>query len=264
MIASFTNFAAVVCSTFVEASRMLRGSIGSLWILLPTIIGIIYQLYTGAASLPVFWILLIAGQRQGLVRRAPVITKPDSEAISLGLALGYIVPTYLMLFHSDVPSIALWQFFPVIMGLVCGAYLFLRPRSNQKSDSSGYTLIQTTYGVLFISLVVVNVTILKANNFDFAKMIKACLPPLTLELNSTILRSFADLAAVTLKWDFLLIFTGTFLATLWFGENTKEVLGLAAWYAGANLLLGAGPAIIGVLMWREWKLKQSYGKVKGE
>ncbi|GJJ15245.1 hypothetical protein Clacol_009521 [Clathrus columnatus] len=262
MIASFSNFSVVVCATFVEASRMQRGLIGPFWILLPVLTGVVYQFITGAVTLPYLWTIIIVAQRRGLIKSAPSIDECDGEGIALGMLLGYVVPTYLMLFHSDIPSIVAWQIFPVIIGAVCGVYILLRPRSNKPSAYNN--TIQTTYGILFIFLTLINFYFIVSNNFNLTKVINIWFPPFTFRFNSTILQNFADFSAIVLQWDLMLIFGGTCLASLWFAKNIKQVLAIAAWYVGPGLLLGPGPAIAAVLMWREGELRRQNEKIKGE
>jgi len=54
-----------------------------------------------------------------------------------------------------------------------------------------------------------------------------------------------------LKWDFVLGFVSTALATLWFAQDWIQLFKMVVWYTMAIPLVGFGAAVMGVVLWRE-------------
>jgi hypothetical protein len=55
----------------------------------------------------------------------------------------------------------------------------------------------------------------------------------------------------TLQWDGIFIFGAAQIASLWFGRNLREVLGLLAWNVVGGTIIGPGSALAAVYAWRE-------------
>ncbi|KAF8589992.1 hypothetical protein K439DRAFT_1241011, partial [Ramaria rubella] len=233
-----TSFAAFVVTPVIEASRKHC----SFLLGYPVIIGIIYQVMSGAVTLPIYWAIFLAFTRDDVA--GSVIDQASAEAILFGLVMGYVFPTLGMVFISTPNVIAFWQAFPIHMSLLGQLYLLIRPKRG--NGDSGYRTVQATYMIIFVISSIVH---LRTYKFDLQYVINAWIPSTEIpdaNKGHTALYSIIHF----LQWDAAFIFGSTFLASLWFANSVVQSVKLLVWVITSSILLGPGAAVSGVFLWR--------------
>jgi hypothetical protein len=227
---------------------------------IPFIVGMLSQVMTLGATLPLYWLIFIlsgAHSRKGDARSGARVLKTHAEAINLSMLIGVFIPTAL-LFLLDNPYVtALWQPFPLYMYIVQLVYLRLRPFS----PGSGYRIIQGIHISNFVISAVAHhlfivSPVMNGDESVFAELKRLFVPsidvldPATVTLEQGVMDVF--------KWDFVLSVVSGILATLWFARNWTELLGILGWYVMISMSLGPGAAAAGVIAWRESQLNTEH------
>ncbi|KAI0256502.1 hypothetical protein BJV78DRAFT_1164867 [Lactifluus subvellereus] len=223
------SFATPVALTFIEAAR----SGCSTLLMFPAILGVLYQIRGAGFTFPLFWLALILSGHARMDRGAARIDQARAEAALFAVAIGFAVPSALLLTMQDPTVTALWQFFPGWMWLAEAGHLFFRPLRNTTRQVTG------------------------RNNLALLKdlYVPPILPPDPATIN-------LQLAShVFLQWDAIFTLGSSLLGTLWFASDTKEVALIALWNVFATVVVGPGAAVSGVLLWREWRLNGPPGDV---
>ncbi|KAF8510804.1 hypothetical protein BU17DRAFT_55145 [Hysterangium stoloniferum] len=216
----------------------------------PAALGLIYQMYTGGAILPIFWIILIAivGERGA----GSQISQAKAESVLAAVLFGYYLPSFAMNFYPSIPSIATWQIFPLCMSVISTVYTQLR--SSHAHQSSGYQTTQLVYIIIAIGAACTHMATLTLYGFDLQHYLDACIP--WTRHNASNGHTILWTKIHFLQWDAVYIFSSTFLASLWFARSLPQAAGIAAWLAIATLIVGPGAAFAATLIWREMKLKE--------
>ncbi|KAG1879364.1 hypothetical protein C8R48DRAFT_830038 [Suillus tomentosus] len=243
-----TTLAAVTMIPFVEAAREKR----SIFLRMPAVVGVLFQLFSFAAIMPIYYIaLILSGAAIGdpVKGRATKITQGSAEALLFALIAGYIIPTVCMVIFQDLTSTALWQGYPIIMALAQFVYFIIRPSSRHVE--SGYAITQAMYGLIFVTSVVFHIYYTWPLFFDFQKFQKVLVPQLALSKRPL---SLPEGVAAVIQWDIVFALGSTFLVTFWFTRSVKEMVLLFFWYVLSSVAFGPGAAIAGVLLFREARL----------
>ncbi|KAJ7491213.1 hypothetical protein FB451DRAFT_634557 [Mycena latifolia] len=214
---------------------------------LPVVFGLVMQLMTVGAILPIYWLIfIITGSAQRRAARGKTeISQEHAEGVILGLAVGAGVPSVCISLFLDPYVTAVWQFFPLLQFLIQTGYLLVR-RSNAKS---GYSSVRALYvGIFLISAVTHISSLVAAKNIEGIKaLLLPSAVPLTAAPSNLQVRDF-------LQWDAVFAFGSTLLASLWFAKNVSEVIYLLLWNGFASVVVGPGAAIAAVAFWRESQL----------
>lgn len=129
-----------------ESCRNGRHSI----LALPVIFGLLMQLMTVGAVLPIYWLIFIlTGTAQRRVAGSNTkITSAHAQAVVFGLTIGAGIPSFCLLFLQDPHVTALWQLFPLWQFLAQSAHLLVRRPSAH--PESGYSWVCSLYIGAFI------------------------------------------------------------------------------------------------------------------
>lgn len=244
----FTSLAAVTMIPFVEAAREKR----SILLRMPAAIGILFQLFSFAFIMPLYYVALIL---TGAAISKPVeghgmkITQGSAEALLFALIVGYIIPTACMVVFQDVTSTALWQGYPIIMALAQFSHLIIRPSSRYVK--SGYATIQAMYGLIFVASAFLHIYYTWPLFFDIEQFQKVMVPHLALSERPL---SLPEGVAAVIQWDSVFGVGSTLLVTFWFARSTRDIVLLVLWHVVVSVAFGPGAAIAGVLMVREARL----------
>jgi len=245
-IADFAaSLAAPVALTFVEGAR----SGCSTLLAFPVIMGAICQIRGAGISFPLFWLALIMFGHTHFNRVAAGINQARAEAALFAVLAGYALPTALMLVLQDPVVTAAWQFFPAWMWVAQAAHLFIRPSSRY--NTSGYWTVQATFIFTFIASAISHIAAIWAIK-DLALFRDLYIPPIVVPDPATINLQLAT--HVFLQWDAVFAMGSSLLGSLWFARDAKQVVLITLWNVIATAIVGAGAALSGVLIWREWAL----------
>ncbi|KAJ7677227.1 hypothetical protein B0H17DRAFT_1015931 [Mycena rosella] len=214
---------------------------------LPVVFGLIMQLMTVGAILPIYWLIFITtgSARRRAAKEKSEISQTHAEGVIVGLAVGAGIPSVCLSLLQDPYVTAVWQFFPLLQFLAqTGHLLVRRPNAN-----SGYSSIRALYiGIFLLSAATHIGSLLATNNIgDIKALLIPSLAPLTDAQPNFQVRDF-------LQWDAVFAFGSTLLASLWFAKNAIEVIYIVLWNSIASVAVGPGAAIAAVALWRESQL----------
>ena len=213
----------------------------------PVIWLLISQLMSIAATLPLYWLafILMGGARKARNVDSKLVTQAESESLVFGIIMGVVVPSVAMLILDDPIVTAMWQFYPAFVAIAESVHLFFRTSANH--PQSGHVTLRVLFIACFLISSSVHISTVWPLFSDLENLKALLLPSIHL------LDSKVDIAVHLLdflKWDMLLGFSSTAVATLWFTSSAKQLFAIIAWYAFAIPAFGFGAAITGVAVWR--------------
>ncbi|KAJ7491267.1 hypothetical protein FB451DRAFT_636562 [Mycena latifolia] len=226
----------------VEACRNGRHSI----LALPVLFGLMMQLMTVGAVLPIYWLVFIlTGAAPRLADGENThISSAHAQAVAFGLTVGAGIPSVCLLVLQDPYVTALWQLFPLWQFLAQCAHLFFRRPSAH--SGSGYSWVGALYLGAFIVASSTHLgTMAKAKDLEGVKAI--FLPSVAPLTSAAPNMKVLDL----LQWDGTFAFASTLLGTLWFARNSRQAICIALWNVVGSVVVGPGAAIAAVALWRE-------------
>jgi hypothetical protein len=237
------TLAPIVVFMYVEATR--AGRPRALSAPAATTFGLLYQLLSAGAVLPLYWAaFLLSGQaaRRGRVDSA------HAQATAFAFGVGFFIPTTLMLAWADPVVTALWQPFPLWMLLAQRFHLLVRPPGRVGADAPGKQIVQALYWFTCLVATWSHLTLLWPIRDDLGAVRHAVFPRF-LGADETL--TLADGARNFLQWDGVFIVLPALLATLWFARSGQELVFLALWNVSTSITMGPGAALATVYAWRE-------------
>lgn len=255
-----TGLAALAIIPYIEAARQGRNILLEChWIL-----GIIYQKFTGAVVLPIYWLLFVLTGAATLHRTPQTkgtgrIDQRHAESVVFALVAAYILPSIGMLVaHNDYVT-AFWQAFPLWMCIAQRLYLAVRPLSQR----SGVNIVNKIYmGLFFLSAIphIYLLTPIVHNTPNPLNTLGALFIPSFTPLDpksTTFDHGIQDI----IQWDAALMVVSAFAATVWVvGPSVKNLAGLMAWWVCSTVLFGPGATIAGVFWCREASIEKQLVK----
>ncbi|KAI5983781.1 hypothetical protein EDD15DRAFT_2521969 [Pisolithus albus] len=239
---------ASIAFLFAEAARDQR----PLFMAMPAVFGVLMQTLSFGLIMPLYSLLfVIAGA--GIKSRSGSrfkINQANAEALLFAVLVGYIVPQVCMVLFEDAIVTAIWQIFPIFMGVLGFAHRLIR--SPSRHIESGHYTVQATFALVFVGSAVVHILYVWPLFNETATLQRLFLPytgpddPAAYPLIDNIAGFF--------KWDFSLGVVSTFALFLWFADDLLQCIVIAVWCIATTIVLGPGAAISSVLMWREEKL----------
>lgn len=232
---------------YVEAGRRGRGLLFSA--VAVTIINTTCQLVTGGVTLPLYWLLFIFTGRAQTV--APT-SATHAFATLLASAIGYILPTIMMVFLREPYSNATWQVFPFLMLPIQQLVLLL---ILQNPKSSGKGLNRALYIFIFVITASQHLYAMWTMSFNPEELYGFLVPPFYIDKKIT-----APITTlIFLQWDGVCIFLSAMLASLWFSRSIMETLLIFLWNVTAGIALGPAAALSAVYAWREGRMAGTSG-----
>jgi len=230
---------------FVESARKGRSTA----IAFPVITGLLYQTFSAAVILPLWWLVFIVTGGADLhrpsyiIRRNTRIVQGQAEGILFSIFVGFLLPTVGMVVFEDPQVTALWQGFPLWMSIGNVCHRLFRP-----SPKSGHTVVQICYLLCFVLSSSYYIGTVWPRFQDVKQLQHFFLPHLSpLASEGTL-----ELGALEfLKWDTAITIGSMMLGTLWFARSATEFVLLVLWNAVVSVALGPCAAIAGVFLWRE-------------
>jgi hypothetical protein len=149
---------------------------------LPMLFGVLMQVLTVGAILPIYWLLFIltgAAQRRASGQNT-IISSAHAQAVVFGLTVGVGIPSLCFLMLQDPYVTALWQLLPLWQQLAQSTHLLIRRPSAH--PESGYSWIRALYIGVFIMASSTHIgAVAKAKTLDNIKAVflPSVAPPLT-------------------------------------------------------------------------------------
>jgi hypothetical protein len=177
-----------------------------------------------------------------------------AESMVVGLLLGYLLPTFLLLKYNNPYVTLAWQFVPLWTFLAQRLWYWLHVNLLPPwvQNETGHKYLRVLYTLLFLSSAIPHALYvgplvfkhgLHAHTYIRALLLPSHLTPHPMSLSAGTLEF--------LKWDASLSFVSTIAGALWFVRDVTQLLKFAAWVVGATLLFGPGAAVAGIWFWRE-------------
>jgi hypothetical protein len=245
-----TSLSVLVVLPFLEMSRAGRAFVFRFP--LTVIFWTMCQLYGAGNCFPIFWLaMVISGHATVKSSGRFTIDQAHAEATFFALCAGFLILSAVMFALEDPVVTAMWQPFPIWMGVAWIVHLCLRPSSLHKA--SGHRMVYSIYLFTFaISAAAHTYTVwplLGGDPADLANHFFPHVPPPTTDMATLTIA-----AKVFLQWDMLFSFGASFLGTLWFATSLMEFIALLGWSGLATAVFGPGATLSGTLIWREWRL----------
>ncbi|KAI6043043.1 hypothetical protein EDC04DRAFT_3107744 [Pisolithus marmoratus] len=226
------GFSASLALLFAEAARDQR----PFFIALPVVFGLLMQTMSYGLIMPLYSLLFITagvGVKSGSGSRSRV-KQANAEALFLALLEGYIIPTICMMLFEDATVTAIWQIFPIYMGIVVFVHRLVR--SPSRYTGSGYYTVQATFALVFVASAAVHILYVWPLFKETDTLRRLFLPysPLT------------DNIVEFFKWDGTLGMVSNLALLLWFADNLFQCIVIAVWCIATTVVLGPGAAVSSV------------------
>jgi hypothetical protein len=176
------------------------------------------------------------------------VSQRDASGLAFASIAGYALPSVMMIMTHIPGWVAIWQGFPVLLLLGHWLYLAITPVNPSTTAQSGAGTIQRIYLTTSLIAATIHLLITIPKLGDTASL-KALFAPRVVTPEHTV--GYAAGSLNTLQWDSVFIAGAAALASLWFGRNAKEVIGLAVWNVVAGVVIGPGAALAVIYAWRE-------------
>ncbi|KAF9052342.1 hypothetical protein BDZ89DRAFT_425130 [Hymenopellis radicata] len=220
---------------FLESGRTRSASV---WSYAGLAVGCCAQIVTFAVTTPLFWLyfVLVARQHKGRPSQA------HAGASVLGMVMGWVVPSLLLITQEDSIVTLLFQPAPIYAFAAQMMQSFISPQSSKSASGTG--VAQVAYVAWFIVAAAIHVNMATGHFADWDGFTRFFIP--TVELTDApraILNIF--------QWDFIFAVGASAVGTLWFAHSIVEVVALLIWYPLASVFVGPGAAFSAVALWRE-------------
>lgn len=247
---TLAGFSASLAFLFAEAARDRR----PFFIAIPAVFGVLMQTMSYGLIMPLYSLLFVtAGTRVKSGSGSGFkINQANAEALLFALLVGYIVPTVCMVLFEDATVTAIWQIFPITMGILGFAHRLIR--SPSRYIESGYYTVQATFALVFVGSAAVHILYVWPLFNETATLQRLFLP--YVGPDDPAASPLIDNIAEFFKWDFTLGLVSNFVLFLWFADGLFQCIAITVWCTATTIVLGPGAAISSVLMWREEKLNR--------
>jgi hypothetical protein len=235
---------AVLVIILLDAATRFKST--TISIVVPAFAGVMAQLGGGAVIYPIYFCFtqLVPSSSAVGVRDAR-----RSEAAVFGMLVGCVVPTMAMFFRDNIYATALWQAYPILVGILQALYLSVRPWSTKPSQSHAANYIGS-FLVMAFSLIVhiANIRQYPGTIWNFLQLY---IPSLVEPAQTT--GSAYEGILYFFRWDGFFIFFDTYLFGLLITPNLNplDVIGAVLWIWIGSAALGFGGSLGGLWMWRE-------------
>ncbi|QRV90115.1 exonuclease [Ceratobasidium sp. AG-Ba] len=251
---------AVVLPTIEMRRSGYRSSVTLLSMLL---LGALYQNYSGAVVLPLWWAVHLAFSTRHYVPLHPHF----AEATFLGYLLGYLIVSVAMTVYQTSATVGVWQLFPVCVFSIQALYLWYQRNNTEDVPDCPYEVLQLIHVTNFCwSAVTHAYTLFQAlSSPNPLEALKHSFYP---RFSPASLALFPTTAQQFLKWDILFIAGATLVAGISLLRGARSKLLAFGWFILGSTFFGMGAGLSGIWMWREKVLEEdrraSVAKLKEE
>jgi hypothetical protein len=215
------------------------------------ILGTLYQIFSGAVILPLWWAIHLLSSGLGAVSLHPHYI----EGTFIGYLLGYLLVSIVLVIHPTVAVNVVWQIFPASIVVIQSLYLAYQHYALGDAPECSYEILQLVHITNFCWSAVAHVYTwfqILVSNAPLTSLKHAHYPtfsPDTISPATSIAQQF-------LKWDIIFITSATLFAGLWLLRGIRSKLLATGWFIVGTVFFGGGAALSGIWIWREKVLEE--------
>lgn len=214
-------------------------------------LGVLYQLFSGAVILPLWWTVHLLSSGLSAAPLHPHYV----EGAFIAYLLGYLLVSVALVVYRSVAIGVAWQVFPASIVLIQILYLGYQHYANGDVPDCSHDLLQLVHITNFCwSAITHAFTLFRVfrSPAPFESLGHAYYPT----FSPSSLGPMSSLAQSFLKWDILFISSTTLFAGLWLLRGTRPRILAIGWFVLGSLCFGMGAALSGIWMWREKVLEE--------
>lgn len=215
------------------------------------VLGILYQFFSGAVILPLWWTLHLLSSGRNAVSLHPHYV----EGTFIGYLLGYLVVSIVLVASQTIAANVVWQIFPVSIVAIQSLYLAYQRYAHGDAPECSYEVLQLIHITNFCWSTITHaytLLLVLRSNAPLVSLKHAYYPtysPSTLSQSTSAAQRF-------LKWDIIFITGTTLFAGLWLLRGVRPRLLATGWFLIGTLFFGGGAALSGIWIWREKVLEE--------
>ncbi|KAK0231329.1 hypothetical protein IW262DRAFT_1427202 [Armillaria fumosa] len=212
--------------------------------------GILGQLVTFAAVMPLYWLYqILSGNLKK--QKSGRMTQAQAEAAVFGVFIGWVIPSVAMVTIQDPRITGLWQFAPIIDFIAGSIYLLFHPPTVR--SQSGFHTMQTAYVGAF--LMATSLHLFALSKFTSLDDALAFFFPASYAIAPT--EGVLWYTANLFQWDFAVGIGCCLFGSLWCARSVSQVIWLVVWIMIGSVSVGPGAAFTAIALWREARLSDS-------
>lgn len=245
----YATFGPSAIIPFIEMRR--AGYRTSIVLVSMLILGAVYQIFSGAVILPLWWTVHLLSSGRNAVSLHPHYV----EGTFIGYLLGYLLVSIALVTSQTIAANVVWQIFPASIVLIQSLYLVYQRYAHGDAPECSYEVLQLIHITNFCwSTITHAYTVFQIlrSNAPLSSLKHAYHPtfsPSSLSPPTSVAQRF-------LKWDMIFITGTTLFAGLWLLRGTRSRFLATGWFIVGTVFFGGGAALSGVWMWREKVLEE--------
>ncbi|QRW17887.1 exonuclease [Rhizoctonia solani] len=215
------------------------------------ILGVLYQIFSGAVILPLWWTIHLLSSGQRAISLHPHYI----EGTFIGYLLGYLLVSTVLVISQTITVNVVWQIFPVSIVAIQSLYLTYQHYAQGDAPECSYEVLQLVHITNFCWSAITHAYVLfraLVSNAPLASLKHAYHPtfsPSSLSPATSVAQSF-------LKWDIIFITGTTLFAGIWLLRGVQSRLLAIGWFIIGSIFFGSGAALSGIWIWREKVLEE--------
>lgn len=251
-----SSFSALVVAVCIEGTRDDRW-----WWFSPTIMSLVYQLMGSGMILPFMFIFIALLPSKNKMRKP--LTQTQAESVFVATVFGFFCPTLAMIQINSPHSIAIWQVFPLWMGIIQTLYLTIRP----KITTSGLNLATNLFWITCVYSILTHIYVIYKSGSTPSHMLSDLInwwPSVSVPDPTTATPSSAIYHS--LKWDLVLSYVALVLLGCYLMEDHIAATIYLVLSPVISLVLSPGVcmAILWIQRERALTVQAERAKAKGE
>ncbi|KDN50534.1 hypothetical protein RSAG8_01032, partial [Rhizoctonia solani AG-8 WAC10335] len=214
-------------------------------------LGILYQIFSGAVILPLWWTIHLLSSGRNTVSLHPHYV----EGTFIGYLFGYLLVSIVLVTSQTIAANVVWQIFPASIVTIQSLYLAYQRYAHGDAPECSYEVMQLIHITNFCWSTITHaytVFQLLGSKRPLVSLKHAYYPtfsPSSLSPSTSVAQRF-------LKWDIIFITGTTLFVGLWLLRCVRSRLLAIGWFIIGTLFFGGGAALSGIWMWREKVLEE--------
>ncbi|KAG8733504.1 hypothetical protein FRC11_005675 [Ceratobasidium sp. 423] len=245
----YATFGPSAIIPFIEMRR--AGYRSSVVLVSMLVLGVLYQIFSGAVILPLWWTIHLLSSGRNAVSLHPHYV----EGTFIGYLLGYLLVSVVLVASQTIAANVVWQIFPVSIVIIQSFYLVYQRYAHGDAPECSYEVLQLIHITNFCwSTITHAYTVFQilGSNAPLVSLKHAYYPT----FSPSSLSSSTSVAQRFLKWDMIFITGATLFAGLWLLRGARPRLLAIGWFVVGTLFFGGGAALSGIWIWREKVLEE--------